>query len=59
MNPATRHESLLIEIGTEELPPKALDTLASAFARGVTEGLARNGVAIDADSAPLAIRPAP
>lgn len=50
MNPATRHESLLIEIGTEELPPKALDTLASAFASGVAEGLARNGVAIDADS---------
>lgn len=50
MNPATRHESLLIEIGTEELPPKALDTLATAFASGVAEGLARNGVAIDADS---------
>ena len=50
MNPATRHESLLIEIGTEELPPKALDTLATAFASGVAEGLARTGVAIDADS---------
>ena len=50
MNPASRHESLLIEIGTEELPPKALDTLATAFASGVAEGLARTGVAIDADS---------
>lgn len=50
MNPATRHESLLIEIGTEELPPKALDTLATALASGVAEGLARTGVAIDADS---------
>ena len=50
MNPATRHESLLIEIGIEELPPKALDTLATAFASGVAEGLARTGVAIDADS---------
>ncbi|SFN02074.1 glycine--tRNA ligase subunit beta [Dokdonella immobilis] len=50
MNPATRRAPLLIEIGTEELPPKALDSLAAAFASGVAEGLARNGVAFDADS---------
>ena len=50
MNPATRRAPLLIEIGTEELPPKALDRLATAFASGVAEGLARNGVAFDADS---------
>ncbi|OOZ40095.1 glycine--tRNA ligase subunit beta [Solemya pervernicosa gill symbiont] len=30
---------LLIEIGTEELPPKALKRLIDAFERGVTEGL--------------------
>ncbi|HEY0178349.1 MAG TPA: glycine--tRNA ligase subunit beta [Dokdonella sp.] len=37
--------SLLIELGTEELPPKALDELAAAFATGVAQGLARRGVA--------------
>ena len=30
---------LLIEIGTEELPPKALSRLSAAFAEGVTAGL--------------------
>ncbi|MGH8089965.1 MAG: glycine--tRNA ligase subunit beta, partial [Rudaea sp.] len=40
---------LLIEIGTEELPPKALDELAAAFAKGICEGLAKRG--IDADVA--------
>jgi glycyl-tRNA synthetase beta chain len=29
----------LVEIGTEELPPKSLFTLAAAFAEGVTKGL--------------------
>lgn len=38
---------LLIELGTEELPPKALDDLAGAFARGVAEGLEKRGVAAD------------
>jgi len=38
---------LIIELGTEELPPKALDDLASAFARGVVEGLEKRGVAGD------------
>ena len=38
-------KSLLIELGTEELPPKALDDLAGAFARGVVEGLEKRGVA--------------
>ena len=37
---STASESLLIEIGTEELPPKALDELAAAFAAGVCAGLA-------------------
>ena len=32
----TRH--LLIEIGTEELPPKALKKLSEAFAAGITDG---------------------
>ena len=33
----SRH--LLIEIGTEELPPKALRKLSGAFAAGITDGL--------------------
>ncbi len=32
-------QDLLIEIGTEELPPKALLTLSSAFTEGVVSGL--------------------
>ena len=39
---------LLIELGTEELPPKALDELTSAFAKGVVDGLAKRGIAADA-----------
>ena len=41
--------NLLIELGTEELPPKALDELAEAFAAGIAEGLKKRGVAFDAD----------
>jgi len=35
----TETKDLLIEIGTEELPPKTLTKLASAFASGIEEGL--------------------
>ena len=42
---------LLIEIGCEELPPKALDELSAAFARGFCEGLAKRGIAVDAAGA--------
>ncbi|MBU6247960.1 MAG: glycine--tRNA ligase subunit beta [Xanthomonadaceae bacterium] len=42
---------LLIELGTEELPPKALDELAAAFGRGVCDGLARRGIAAGLDAA--------
>ncbi|EIL89540.1 glycyl-tRNA ligase subunit beta [Rhodanobacter fulvus Jip2] len=45
------HESLLIELGTEELPPKALDDLAAAFLRGVCDGLAKRGIGADLDRA--------
>ncbi|HVT31584.1 MAG TPA: glycine--tRNA ligase subunit beta [Rhodanobacteraceae bacterium] len=41
--------SLLIEIGTEELPPKSLDELAAAFTSGIRDGLAKRNVACDAD----------
>lgn len=36
-------QDLLIEIGTEELPPKALRELRDAFAREVTRGLEEAG----------------
>lgn len=36
---------LLIEIGTEELPPKALPNLSLAFERGIAEGLEKVGLA--------------
>lgn len=42
---------LLIELGTEELPPKALDELAAAFANGVCEGLTKRGIAADVANA--------
>ena len=35
-------ETLLIELGTEELPPKALKKLALAFRDGITLGLGQN-----------------
>jgi glycyl-tRNA synthetase beta chain len=41
---------LLIELGTEELPPKALDELAAAFRDGVVAGLTRRGIAHTAHS---------
>ncbi len=39
--------SLLIELGTEELPPKALDDLGAAFTNAICEGLDKRGVAAD------------
>jgi len=42
---------LLIELGTEELPPKALDELAAAFANGIVEGLTKRGIAADGANA--------
>lgn len=36
--------TLLLELGTEELPPKALDRLAAAFAEGVAAGLDEAGI---------------
>jgi len=37
-------ETLLVELGTEELPPKALKTLALAFRDGVSQGLEQNAL---------------
>ncbi len=43
-------QSLLIELGTEELPPKALPVLAQAFAAGIAQGLAKRGIGFAPDS---------
>jgi len=43
----TAKHSLLIELGTEELPPKALDELSRAFLDGVLSGLVKRGIACD------------
>ncbi len=44
-------KNLLIELGCEELPPKALDDLANAFAEGIIEGLVRRGISCDGAAA--------
>lgn len=36
--------NLLIEIGTEELPPKALSSLSEAFSSGICRGLEQQGI---------------
>ena len=38
-------ETLLIELGTEELPPKALKTLGLSFRDGIVAGLAERELA--------------
>ena len=47
----TRSASLLIELGTEELPVKALPQLAQAFFDGVLAGLGKRGIAIESGDA--------
>jgi glycyl-tRNA synthetase beta chain len=44
-------QPLLIELGTEELPVKALPGLARALFDGVIDGLVRRGIAVDRDGA--------
>ena len=39
MSAATGHRTLLVELLTEELPPKALARLGAAFAEGIRAGL--------------------
>ena len=38
---------LLVELGTEELPVKALPGLAQALFDGILDGLARRGIAFE------------
>jgi glycyl-tRNA synthetase beta chain len=42
---STAHHDFLAEIGTEELPPKALRTLSEAFVTGVRTALGKAGLA--------------
>ncbi|WP_425478825.1 glycine--tRNA ligase subunit beta [Novilysobacter concretionis] len=44
-------QPLLIELGTEELPVKALAGLARAFFDGVIDGLVKRGIAFERDEA--------
>ncbi|MBA2079914.1 glycine--tRNA ligase subunit beta [Rhodanobacter sp. PCA2] len=44
-------KSLLVELGTEELPPKALDELSAAFLHGICDGLAKRGIEAALDEA--------
>ena len=58
---STGQRDLLIELGTEELPPKALPTLERALAEGIAQGLAQSGLvhgAIESFATPrrLAVR---
>ncbi|QAU24164.1 glycine--tRNA ligase subunit beta [Dyella sp. M7H15-1] len=50
-------KSLLIELGTEELPPKALDELGMSFLRGICDGLSKRGVAASLEQASLYVTP--
>ncbi|MDQ3287193.1 MAG: glycine--tRNA ligase subunit beta [Pseudomonadota bacterium] len=43
----TEMKPLLIELGTEELPVKALPSLAGAFFDGVLDGLVKRGIAFE------------
>ena len=45
------YKPLLIELGTEELPPKALDELSAAFLRGICDGLGKRGIDAALDQA--------
>ena len=41
-------QDFLVELGTEELPPKALNTLADAFLAGIEKGLQSAGLKFEA-----------
>jgi len=41
-------QDFLVELGTEELPPKALKSLSDAFTQGIVKGLEEAGVAFGA-----------
>jgi glycyl-tRNA synthetase beta chain len=47
----TFRQPLLIELGSEELPPRSLDELSVAFLRGICDGLSKHGIAAGVDQA--------
>ncbi len=47
---STAQRTLLVELLTEELPPKALARLGDAFAEGITQGLRSRGLTTDAST---------
>jgi len=49
-------QDFLVELGTEELPPKALNTLADAFLAGIEKGLQAAGLTYSAKQAYAAPR---
>lgn len=51
MMSAATMKPLLIELGTEELPVKALPGLAQAFFDGIVAGLGKRGIAVQTDGA--------
>jgi glycyl-tRNA synthetase beta chain len=46
-----QYQSLLIELGTEELPPKTLPELAQAFFDGMMAGFEKRGIAFNKNNA--------
>ena len=44
-------QDFLVELGTEELPPKALNTLAEAFLAGIDKGLQAAGLTYERKAA--------
>ena len=44
-------QDFLVELGTEELPPKALRKLSNAFTKGIIDGLKAADISFDADTA--------
>lgn len=48
MSDMTEQRDLLIELGTEELPPKALKKLIQAFENGIKQGLEKAELSFDA-----------
>nr|WP_066092559.1 glycine--tRNA ligase subunit beta [Xanthomonas massiliensis] len=53
-NENVRMQPLLVELGTEELPVKALPGLARAFFEGIVAGLEKRGIAVEhGDARPL------
>src|SRR6185312_6678708 len=55
--PMARNKSLLVELGTEELPPRSLDALGAAFLRDLSGALAKAGVHAGLDDARAYVTP--